>query len=188
MAGRGRSRGRGWSGRLPMRDTASRTSKEKNKLFVKANAAWDRGDLSRAFELFSCAAEAGDVSCQLDLGYFFDRGLHVKKDNKKAMHWYYQAYRQGDAGAANNIATLHRECGRTGRMIWWFRRAVAMGDHDALLELGKCYEAGIGLPKSPRQATLCYHRVLASDQVTQLSQERAKRRLSRLKRHEHDAG
>ena len=166
---------------------ARRPATQNDKLFVKANTAWDRGDLRRAFELFSRAAESGDSSCQLDLGYFFDRGLHVKKDKKKAMHWYYQAYRQGDAGAANNIATLHRECGRTGRMVWWFRRAVAMGDHDALLELGKCYETGIGLPKSPRRATLCYRRVLASEQVTQFSQEQAKRRLARLKRNERNA-
>src|SRR6266487_5019790 len=75
--------------RTPMRDTIARAKKENNKLFVKANTAWDKGDLRRAFELFSCAAKSGDSSCQLDLGYFFDRGLHVKKDKKKAMHWYY---------------------------------------------------------------------------------------------------
>ncbi len=170
-----------------MRDTTRKATKENNKLFAKANTAWDRGDLRRAFQLFSCAAESGDSSSQVDLGYFFDRGLPVKQDKRKAMHWYYQAYRQGDAGAANNIATLHRECGRTGRMVWWFRRAVAMGDHDALLELGKCYETGVGLPKSPRQATLCYRRVLVSKQVTQVSKEQANRRSARLKRNERNA-
>jgi TPR repeat protein len=162
--------------------TTQRASKENDKLFVKANTAWDRGDLRRAFELFLCAAESGDSSSQLDLGYFFDRGLHVKKDKKKAMHWYYQAYRQGDAAAANNIATLHRDSGRLGKTVWWFRRAVAMGDHDALLDLGKCYETGVGLPKSPRQATLCYRRVLASKQVTEFSKKQAQRRLARLAR------
>ena len=166
-----------------MRDTTSTVTKVNDKLFVKANTAWDKGDLQRAFKLFSCAAEAGDVSSQVDLGSFFDRGLYVKKDKKMAMHWYHQAYRQGDASAANNIAILHRECGCTGKMVWWFRRAVAMGDHDALLELGKCYETGIGLPKSPRRALLCYRRVLVSEQVTQFSQERAKRRLASLKKH-----
>lgn len=154
------------------------------RLFIKADAAWDRGDLRRAFQLFLCAAESGDSPSQLNVGYFFDRGLHVKKDKTKAMHWYYQAYRQSDASAANNIATLHRECGSTGRMIWWFRRAVAMGDHDALLDLGKCYETGLGLPKQPRQAMICYRRVLASEQVTQFTKEQAKRRLLRLSRNQ----
>jgi len=59
-------------------------SKKNDKLFVEANAAWDKGDLRRAFELFLQAAKLGDRSSQLDLGYFFDCGLHVKKDKKKA--------------------------------------------------------------------------------------------------------
>ncbi len=70
-----------------MRDTITkRAAKENDKLFVEANTAWDAGDLRRAFQLFSRAAELGDSSSQLDLGYFFDRGLHVKKDKTKAMH------------------------------------------------------------------------------------------------------
>jgi uncharacterized protein len=166
---------------------AKRAAKQDHKLFVQANSAWDRGDFRSAFELFSRAAESGDVSSQLDLGSFFDRGLHVKKDEKKAMHWYYRAYRRGAASAANNIATLHRDGGRIGKMVWWFRRAVAMGDHDALLELGKCYETGVGLPKSPRRAMLCYRRILVSEQVTQFTQEQAKRRLARLRKHETNA-
>ncbi len=167
---------------------ATARERANNRLFVRANTAWDRGDLRTAFELFMRAAETGDSSSQLDLGYFFDCGLCVKKDEKKALHWYYQAYRQGDAGAATNIATVHRDCGRTGRMIWWFRRAIAMGDHDALLDLGKLYESGIGVAKSPRRAQQCYRRILASEHVTESSREQATKRLSRLQRHEENAG
>lgn len=166
--------------------TTKKSAKDNAKLFVEADAAWDQGDMRRAFELFLRAAESGDAASQLDLGYFFDYGLHGKQDKQKAMYWYYQAYRQGDAAGANNIATLHRERGHDGKMVWWFRRAVAMGDHDALLELGKYYETGVGLPKSPRLAMLCYRRVLLSEQVTEFSKEKAKRRLARLKRHENN--
>ena len=55
--------------------TAGNGSQEKNRLFTQANAAWDKGDLRQAFALFMQAAKLGDVSCQLDLGYFFDQGL-----------------------------------------------------------------------------------------------------------------
>ena len=164
--------------------TTEITAQENHKLFVSASKAWDRSDLRRAFQLFSRAAEAGDSCSQLNLGYFFDRGLHVRKDRDQAMHWYYRAYRQGEAGGANNIATLHRDGGRIGRMIWWFRRTVAMGDHEALLELGRYYETGTGLPKSPKHAARCYRRLLASDQVSEFYKERAKRRLTRLNRQE----
>ena len=115
--------------------TAGNGSQEKNRLFTQANAAWDKGDLRQAFALFMQAAKLGDVSCQLDLGYFFDQGLSVKKDKKKALEWYRRAYRQGDAGAANNIATVYRDLGDTRKMLWWFRRAAAMGDLDVLLDL-----------------------------------------------------
>ena len=98
------------------------------------------------------------------------------------MHWYYNAYRQDDQGAANNIATVHRDNGRMGKMIWWFRRAVAMGDHDALVELGKFYETGFGVAKNLARAADCYRRVLASTNVTQFSQEQAAKRLAKLRK------
>ena len=120
------------------------------------------------------------ASSQLDLGYFFDQGLYVKTDKQKAMHWYCEAYRRGDPGAANNIATLHRDAGRVGKMLWWFRRAVAMGDYDALLELAKCYENGRGVAKDLLRAKRCYRRLLSSNSVTEFSREQATRRLSRL--------
>jgi hypothetical protein len=68
-------------------------------------------------------------------------------------------------------------------MVWWFRRAIAMGDHDALLELGKCYEAGIGEAKNQRKATLCYRPLLVSEDVIDFGKEQAKRRLATLQRH-----
>jgi TPR repeat protein len=159
-------------------------AEQNNKDFVEASTAWDNGDLRRAFQLFVRAAESGDSSSQLALGYFHDYGLYVKKDKKKAMQWYYQAYRQGDAGAANNIATVHRDRGQTGKMIWWFRRAIAMGDHDALLNLGKNYESGVGVVKSPMRALNCYRRLLASEYVTEFSWEQATKRLSKLLRNQ----
>ena len=130
--------------------------------------------------LFSQAAQAGDASSQLDLGYFYDQGLYVKRDKAKAMHWYSEAYRRGEPGAANNIATLHRDSGRVGKMLWWFRRAVAMGDHDALLELAKCYEKGVGVAKDLLRAKLFYRRLLASNSITEFSREQAMKRLSCL--------
>jgi len=164
--------------------TTKRATDENYKRFVEADAAWERGDLRRAFELFSQGAEAGDDSCWLNLGHFFDKGLYVKKDKKRAMYWYSRAYRQGEVGAANNIAILHRENRDLNKMIWWFRRAIALGDHDAWWDIGKCYETGAGLPKSPRKAALCYRRILASEHVTEFTWERAKRRLAKLVRDE----
>jgi len=162
-------------------------SKKNDRLFIDANAAWDRDDLRRAFELFMQAARSGDASSQLNIGYFFDRGLHVKKDKEKALYWYHQAYRLGDPSAATNIATVQRELRRFGKMLWWFKKAIAMGDHDVLLDLGACYEKGIGLAKNLRQAKNCYRRLLAGKNVTEFSMEQGKKRLAKLQRKERNS-
>jgi TPR repeat protein len=161
--------------------TAGNGSQEKNRLFTQANAAWDKGDLRQAFALFMQAAKLGDVSCQLDLGYFFDQGLSVKKDKKKALEWYRRAYRQGDAGAANNIATVYRDLGDTRKMLWWFRRAAAMGDLDVLLDLGKRYEKGLAVSRNPAKAKIFYRRVLANKCATHDDKAEARARLAGLR-------
>jgi uncharacterized protein len=153
-----------------------------DRWFRAANVAWDRGDLRRAFDLFSRAAEAGDRASQLDLGYFFDTGLYVRADKAQALHWYHKAYRQGDEGAANNIAIIHREMGQTGKMIWWFRRAAALGEHDAFFELGRCYELGLGVPRNFDKAKRLYRRVLTSRDVIENTREQACQRLARLEK------
>jgi TPR repeat protein len=151
------------------------------RLFVEANTAWDDGDLQKAFVLFTQAAELGDGASQLDLGYFFDNGLHVKKDKKKALHWYRKAYVQGDASAANNIGTVYRDLGDKKRKLWWFRRAAALGDGDVCLDLGKIYDRGRDVPKNLAAAERFYRRVLSTENVTQCSKEEADNRLARLR-------
>ena len=149
--------------------------------FKKACSAWDSGDLARAFELFSQAAESGDASCQLNLGYFYDCGLHVTRDQGLARRWYHRAYRQGQASAASNIASIYRDVHDYGRMIWWWRVAIRMGDGDALLELGRCYESGLGVALDRDRAVKCYDQLLASSHTTDASREAAEARLKHLR-------
>lgn len=156
--------------------------KKSDRQFKDACSAWDCGNLRRAFELFSQGAEAGDASCQLNLGYFYDCGLHVARDQKLARHWYGQAYRQGEATAASNIATIYRDAHDYRRMTWWWRAAARMGDGDALLDLGRCYESGHGVIKNLERAVQCYVRLLESSHTTEASREAAKIRLRHLRK------
>jgi len=65
-------------------------------------------------------------------------------------------------------------------MLWWLRRAAAMGDQDVLLDLGRCYETGVGVPKNPAKAKQFYRRVVASTYVVQHSKVEAQTRLAKL--------
>ena len=162
------------------KESVRKELEEGKALFIAANTAWDNGDLEQAFALFSRAAMLGDVSSQLDLGYFFDQGLFVNVDKRKALEWYHHAYKQGDAGAANNIATIYRDWGDLKKMLWWFRRAAAMGDLDVLLELGKRYEKGLDVPRSKRKAEEHFRRVLVSTWATEDHKSKASSRLAGL--------
>jgi TPR repeat protein len=154
----------------------------KERLFVEANTAWDIGDLRLAFALFSETARLGDAASQVDLGYFGDNGLSVKKDKKKALTWYRKAYLQGDYSAANNIATVYRDWGDTNKMLWWFRRAAAMGDTVVMLDLGKRYESGLAVPVNIKKAKLYYGRVLPNEHATEGEKAEAKVQLTGLRR------
>jgi uncharacterized protein len=154
--------------------------RELDAAFEKASVAWDKGDTKLAFELFLFAAERGDTSGKHSVGYFYDLGIHVRKDSTKALFWYRLAYKDGSSAAATNIATVYRDLKEYGKMIWWIRRAVAMGDGDALLDLALCYLRGKGVKPNREKAIQLLRRVLMSDHVTRHSEEIAARHLRRL--------
>jgi hypothetical protein len=165
-----------------MNMSAESESDKKERLFNEANAAWDKGDLGKAFGLFTQSAKLGDHGSQLDLGYFYDIGLHVKMDKKKAMFWYHKAYMQGHAGGANNIATVYRDLGDAKKMILWFKRAAAMGDIDVMLDLGKRYELGDAVVRDIAKAKKYYLCAVAHKDATKGDKLKARRRLLRLRK------
>ncbi|MEE8575069.1 MAG: tetratricopeptide repeat protein [Thermodesulfobacteriota bacterium] len=109
-------------------------------LFTRASEAWDAGNLKEAFDLFHEAVKNGDSSSQLNLGYFYDEGIGVKKDIKKALYWYKKAARNGDPGAMSNIAIYYRSIGNIRRAKFWFLKGIDIcnGGDDAL-EIAKIY-------------------------------------------------
>ena len=52
-------------------------------------------------------AQAGDVTAQLKLGFFYYNGMHVVKDLEKAAYWLEKAHRQGDLSASNLLGELY---------------------------------------------------------------------------------
>lgn len=75
----------------------------------------------------------------ISLGYFFDNGIAVRKNTKKAMLWYKKAARKGEVIAFTNIGTVYRDVGNFERARFWFLKAYKSGDGDAALELAKLY-------------------------------------------------
>lgn len=115
------------------------TARVEGTKFERADSYWDCGDLKRAFRLFKSLADEGDSGAQLNVGYFYDLGLGVRRDQDKALYWYRRSSARGNASGANNIGTVYRDRGNLERAIRWFRKSVDMGNDGAALQLGKIY-------------------------------------------------
>ena len=141
--------------------------------YERAHAAWDSGNLRLAFKLFATCAEAGDVSCILNLGYFHDEGIGTKKDKGRAMYWYRRAYRKGSAAAASNIAILYREVARSRLSYQWVTRAAQLGDGDAEVVRAKLLAYGQGVRRSLSLARAALTRARCSKHITPAGKDEA---------------
>lgn len=163
---------------------ASKYQKDRNtasSIFVRADKLWNQGKLELAFSLFMEAAKAGDVGAEQNVGYFYDLGLGVRRNRKKALHWYTRAYRNGDASSAKNIGTVWRDLGNPRRALSWFRRAVKMGDDDANLEIAKYY---LQHSRNTTKAIQFLENVRRSSEVSESSLEEAEQLLREVRRTE----
>jgi TPR repeat protein len=150
--------------------------------FKDAHAAWERGRLKTAFRLFAAQAKAGDSGARLNLGYFYDLGLGIRKNKAQALRWYRLAYRQGSGAAASNIATVYRDEGRPALALAWYKRAASLKDGDAAVEVAKHYLEGSGVRKHRGLAVAALKRAIASRHITEAGREKAKRILKRVQR------
>ncbi|MFY9259304.1 MAG: tetratricopeptide repeat protein [Gallionella sp.] len=119
--------------------------KTEHTLFDRANEEWDAGRLQVAFDLFMEAAKSGDVWAFNSLGYFYDQGISVERNPKRAMEWYRKSAKSGDACGCLNLATQYRDAGNIRCAKKWYIRAIEGGDADAALQLGKLYLSGKSL-------------------------------------------
>jgi TPR repeat protein len=119
----------------PKRSNKSKT----DELFIRADKQADEGNFKSAFRLYLAAAKAGDSSCQINLGNFYDEGSGVRRNRSAAMYWYKRAYRRGEPCGAHNIGVMWRNEKKYGQALNWFKKAVRLGDDEANLEIAKHY-------------------------------------------------
>src|SRR5437660_956777 len=78
------------------------------------------------------AAEQGYANAQYNLGWCYDNGTGVEKDEQKAVEWYQKAAEQGYANAQYNLG-VHYANG-TGvekdkpKAVEWYQKAAEQGD------------------------------------------------------------
>jgi TPR repeat protein len=87
---------------------------------------------------------------------------------KKLLSW------GGDVLIPGNIAAIYRMAGNRRRAFeWWQRAAVVRDDGSASLELGYCYQYGIGVRRDERAACAAYRAAVHPQWINEYSREEA---------------
>jgi TPR repeat protein len=152
---------------------------QSENLFDLANMAWDANDLAQAYKLFVQAAHKGNHYALNTIGYFFDNGICVPKDQNTALFWYRRAARFKDSCAYSNIASIYRDRGNFQRARFWFLKAVGEGDDDAAFELAKLILAKKG-KRLTTQAKHLLHIAAQSEQLDPADRQDALRLLAAI--------
>ncbi|MDR0611836.1 MAG: hypothetical protein LBG58_17145 [Planctomycetaceae bacterium] len=125
------------------------------------------GDDAEAFNWVHKAAEKGDVKAMHYLGYCYDHGDGILRDNAEAIKWYRKAAEQyRKAAEQGHIETqcflgelfYNNEIGDEKEAVKWFRKAAEQGFAPAQDKLGRCYELGNGVPINYKEAIKWYRK------------------------------
>ena len=115
-----------------------------------------------AIKWYRKAAEQGYPLAQSFLGYCYEKGQNVTKDEAEAVKWYRKAAEQGFANAQYNLGV----CYGFGKGVTndeveaakWYRKAAEQGYAKAQTNLGYCYEIGQGITKDEAEAVKWYRK------------------------------
>ena len=122
---------------------------------------------------FRRSANAGNASGQIHFGCCLHAGRGVRRDDSEALRWFKRAQLQSDPVAAINIASIYADRGNNRRALFWYQRAAASGDGDALVEVGRRYYTGVGVRRNPEHAVRCFHEAITSKFISQAGREDA---------------
>lgn len=126
-----------------------------------------------AFRPLHRAIQSGDEHAAGSLGYAYDVGQGTKRNVAQAIRWYRRAARSGNSTAAYNLATVYRDAGKAVLAFQWWERAADMCDGDAAVDVGYCYQYGIGTRKNSANAKRMFRGAIASRDISQYGREEA---------------
>lgn len=154
-------------------------TRDPEKLLLEAERYEERGDFRSAFKSLLAGALLEDSGCQSNLGNFYSSGKGVRRSLEEAAYWYKRAYRNGAAYAASNLAIDRRNAGNVRSAVVWFKKAIALNDGDACIELAKIYKSRKG---SQKIAVALLRRALrmSRNYVTESGREEAESLLKEL--------
>ena len=138
------------------------TTDSTEKIYAKAEKAYNEQSYETAFKLYQKAAEQGYVPAQYNLGLMYDTGEGGIKNSTIAAEWYQKAAEQGYAEAQRILGDKYQYgIGVTKnyeKAIEWYHKAAEQGNTEAQSDLGAMYANGEGVTKDYIKAAEWYRK------------------------------
>ena len=113
-----------------------------------------------AFELAQKNAINGKASDWEALGWFFQGGIGVAKDEKEAVKWYRKAAEQGEATGQRLLGWCYANGTGVAKdekeAVKWYAKSAEQGEGTGQRLLGWCYANGAGVAKDEKEAIKWY--------------------------------
>jgi len=126
-----------------------------------------RQDYKKALELFHRAGELGYANAYTNIGYAYDHGEGVEKDEKKANHYYEIAAIKGNVQSRYNLGNMEGDAGNTERALKHFLIAVEGGYTPSLERIKDLYSKGHATKEDYTKALQLYQKYLGEIKSTQ---------------------
>ncbi len=133
------------------------------QLYLKANQAYEDGELYLAQRIWLGLAEQGYGDAAFKIGMLYDRGETVERDPGQAAIWYARAAKSGNVYAQHNLGVAYAngdgvEVNIAMAVEWWLK-AAEHGNVDSQYNLGIVYSTGTqGYARDTSQAALWWRR------------------------------
>ncbi len=120
------------------------TQAEIIEIVHKGYLAYNSGDYSKSFEIWSKAAQAGDAVAQTNLSIQYSYGVGTELSKDKALFWLNKALAQNYSNAYQFTATLHLKGlfypKSKSKAFEYYQEAANLGDLKSIYALGEINE------------------------------------------------
>ncbi|WP_295787696.1 hypothetical protein [uncultured Veillonella sp.] len=152
------------SGKAMVETAKKQAYRESGRKALEEGIAYkDAGEYKKAEAAFNKAVALGDMKSYRYLGYMYEQGLGVKKDQTKAFHYFLEGAKAGDITSQAHVGQMYVDGTGTikdyGEALIWFEKAATNDTiigSDGLVGLAGLYEHGYGVPKDAVKAKEYY--------------------------------
>lgn len=122
------------------------------ELNKKSKDFLSEGDTKHAVPFIKQAAELGNAEAEYNLGYCYQQGIEVTKDDSLANVWFLKSAKQGWVDAQFKIAysyAVGRGINKNDKeAFFWSLQCAKKGDPECMFNIVNCYYSGIGTNKN----------------------------------------